>query len=304
MGRTIDLERGTWKQIRHAVHVAARQVHPMGDYTYSNELIVLMEFWRVEHGKPMLWAAHPRHYGRLFRPRRLPSYSQFNRRIASDECQAILQLVHNRLAAAHQPLVQGCIDGKPLPVSPVSKDPDARNGHITGGFAKGYKLHVYINQCRRIVVWSVTPLNVGEALVAMEFLPYLPPQAPDALNLADGNYDGADLYKGFDRAGSALLTPLRNQQQRTDGRHHPVTLRQMGAARRAVVDLWDHHPDLAHFLLKSRNNVEGVFSVLSVALDLHLPGHVRRLGRVRRWVGVQIILYHARLLAQDQAAAA
>jgi hypothetical protein len=218
--------------------------------------------------------------------------------------QAILQHVHNQLAGVDQPVIQGYIDGKPLLVSSVSKDPDARSGHIARGFAKGYKLHVYINHRRRIVLWSVTPLNVGEALVAVEFLPHLPAQALDALNMADGNYDGATLYKGFDQAGSALLTPLRNQHQRTDGQHHAVTLRQMGPARRAAVAVWDNHPDLAQFMLKARNNVEGVFSVLTVALDLHLPAHVRRLRRVRRWTGVQIILYHARLMAQEWAAAA
>ncbi len=303
MDGRIDLEALSWTLIWQAVHKASRRIRPARRYKYSNELIVLMECWRVYHGKAMLWAADRHHYGRLFRPRKLPSYSQFNRRIGGQECQAILQLVHNQLAEVHRPVTQGYIDGKPLTVSPFSKDPDARKGHITGGFAKGYKLHAYINERRRVVLWAVMALNVGEALVAMEFLRYLPMQMPNALNLADMNYDGADLYKGFDRAGSALLTPLRNQHQRKDGQHHAVTLRQMGKARRQAVEVWDHHPDLARFVLKSRNNVEGVFSVLTVALDLHLPGHVRRLARVRRWVGVQIILYNARLLAQEQAAA-
>ncbi len=300
-----SVEDQIWRRIRHAVHVASRQVRPAGRYSYSNELIVLMEFWRVQHGQPMIWACDRRHYGRQFRPGKLPSYSQFNRRIASEECQAILQRVHNRLAGVDEAVTQGYMDGKPLPVSPVSKDPDARSGHISGGFAKGYKLHAYITDRRRIVVWSVMPLNVSEGTVAIQFLPHvLPAQTPDALNLADGNYDAAALYKGFDRAGSALLTPLRSQHRRREGKHHPVTLRQMGPARRAAVDLWDHHPDLAQFLLKGRNNIEGVFSVLTVALDLHLPGHVRRLRRVRRWVGIKIILYHARLLVQEEMAAA
>ena len=40
------------------------------------------------------------------------------------------------------------LDGKPLTVSPVSKDPQAARGKITGGFAKGYKLYAFVNEQR------------------------------------------------------------------------------------------------------------------------------------------------------------
>ena len=68
---------------------------------------------------------------------------------------------------------------------------------------------------------------------------------------------------------------------------------------------WRDHPDLVRHALKARNNVEGTFSVMAVALGLGttLPAFVRRLDRVRRWVGGKVLLYHARLLAQERAAA-
>src|SRR5205814_352696 len=136
-----------------------------------------------------------------------------------------------------------------------------------------------------------------------------PEMTPQALAMGDSNYDAHRLHRKLDaRAGSgvALLTPLKGQDRVGRAGHHPVTLRQMGPQRRAAVALWQHHPDLARFVLKARNNIEGVFSVLSVAggMSVTLPSFVRRLQRVRRWVGAKIILYHARLIAQGHLAAA
>jgi N-acyl-D-aspartate/D-glutamate deacylase len=79
----------------------------------------------------------------------------------------------------------------------------------------------------------------------------------------------------------------------------------MGPGRREAVAAWADAPGLARMTLRRRNNVEGVFSVLAGPCGLSaLPSHVRRLDRVTRHVGAKIILYHARLLAQERAAAA
>lgn len=78
----------------------------------------------------------------------------------------------------------------------------------------------------------------------------------------------------------------------------------MGPQRREAVRVWKQHPDLARYVLRARNAIEGVFSVLTVSCGLSLPPFVRRLERVRRWVGMKIILYHARLLARERSAAA
>jgi hypothetical protein len=114
--------------------------------------------------------------------------------------------------------------------------------------------------------------------------------------MADGNYDSAPLHKSLDAGGRLLLTPLKAQGRVKNGRHHPVTLRQIVVDRSC--------PTTKRLVLKQRNNVEGVFSVLAcVGLLSALPAFVRRLDRVRRWTGAKIILYHARLLAQEAAAA-
>ena len=60
------------------------------------------------------------------------------------------------------------LDGKPFWSVPSARISDARRGHITGGYGKGYKLHALVSESRRIVIWSVVSLNVAEQSVAME----------------------------------------------------------------------------------------------------------------------------------------
>lgn len=304
------LDRDTWQVVIESIRRASRTVRTPGRRRprYANRLIVAMYFWAVWHDRCLSWACHRVHYHSLFRPRgALPSISQFTRRIKTDACQAIIQRVHEDLAAYGIPGLLDYLDGKALLVGCVSKDPDARSGHVSGGYGKGYKLHAYINEGRRIVVWCLTPLNTDEKCVARELLvPLLPPEVDPRNNLvlADSNYDAAPLYRAMAAHGHAMLAPLRGTSCiGPTGRRHPSTVRNMGPLRREVVRLWDEHPALARYVWEQRNNAEGTFSVLAVALGLHaLPPFVRRLQRVTRWVGAKIILYHARLLAQDRAA--
>ena len=313
------MDREIWSAVMAAVRQASKRVPAVKRrgprVTFPDWLVVAMYLWAVWHDRNLGWACDPDHYGPLFRPRKLcrackagklPSGSQFRRRVRTDAVRKVLQDVHEQLRACGVASETGYFDGKPLVVSPVSKDPDAARGHVTGGWAKGYKLHAYVNEHRRVVLWSVTPLNTDEKAVALEMADYLPPDPLGlTLDLADSNYDSAPLHKKLGGKGRRLMVRLRAQQRVRPEGHHPVTLRQMGQARRDLVAAWDERPDLCRHVLHDRNNVEGTFSVLAVACGLgHLPAFARRLERVRRFVGAKIILYHARLLAQERAAAA
>lgn len=298
------MDRELWKSILDAIRQAARRVGWCGGQrqpVYPNRQIVAMYLWCVWHDRPLCWGCLPGSYGRLFRPGKLPSGSQFTRRIKSDDCQQILQFVHDSFAQRGLCSELGYIDGKPLLVSPVSKDRQATRGRICGGFAKGYKLHAMVNQQRRIVVWSVMGLNVDEKTVAREaILPNLPEMTPTALLLADSHYDSAPLHKEVaDPLGIGLLHPLSGQQAISGEQGHlSRTLRQMGATRRELVALWKHRPDLMKFIMKSRIQIESVFGVLSCTaggLASALPSWVRTLDRVTRWVGGKIIFYNARV---------
>lgn len=303
------MDRELWRSIYAVVKAAARRVGWNGGRrrpSYSNTLIVAMYLWCCWHDRPLCWACDRTHYGNLLRPRRLPSVSQFTRRIKTGDCQRILQLVHDAFAQRGVLTDEGYIDGKALLVSPVSKDAQATRGKICGGFAKGYKLHAFVNEHRRIVVWSVTGLSVDEKTVATELLlPHLPPMSPGAVVLKDSNYDSAKLHKAAEVLvpEARFVGPLRGQQHVIDGEHHPKTLRQMGPARRELVAAWKHCPGLLKWTLKARNTIERCFGVLCCTaggLGTALPSWVRTLSRVTRWVGGKIILYNARLAVQDQ----
>jgi hypothetical protein len=263
---------------------------------YPDLLIVRMYFWGVHHDRPQSWAADPQHYhGPLFRPRHLPSVSQFNRRIKTPSVEAILQKIHDQTAEVDRPSQVLLMDGKALTVSPVSKDVEATRGHIPGGFGKGYKLHTQVTEDLRIICWNLSSLHVAEQSVAMEFITENP--TPGCMLLADSNYDSAPLYKATSKAGISYLTYLKGQKQIKNGKHHPVTLRQMGAARREAVEAWQQKPALCQFVLDMREAIERVYSALTCyggGLG-PLPAWVRTLERVRRWVGSKIIFYHLRL---------
>lgn len=309
------MDQTIWALVKAAVDRALRAAPRCGRRpVYGDRLIVLMLLWAAWHDRCLSWACDRSHYGTLFRPRALPSISRFGRRVKGDRVREVLRRVHEDLCVRGTACpfdLLSYVDGKAVTVSPVSKDPDAKRGKTVGGFAKGYKFHAYVNERRRVLVWCVTPLNTDEKLVAGRLLEHVPPghgptdtpagvaaQAP--LTLGDSNYDSADLHRSFADRGRRLFTPLRGTQFVGPGGRTSKTLSGMGPARREAVAAWDDCPDLARYVMKSRNNVEGTFSVLSLACGLdRLPGFVRRLPRVTRWVGCKVILYHARLLAQE-----
>lgn len=277
------MDQHQWAALRQVVRRVTRSFGKLPRAGFGDHLIVLLYFWAVLHDRPMTWALARCHYNRMFRPRKLPSISQLNRRIASDRFQRILQAVHERLVGDVR--FKGLlIDGKPLCVSAVSGDRDARSGHVCGGFAKGYKLHAIASSDGKIPVFCVVPLNVHEMPVARQMLAYVP-DLSGVLVMADGNYDSHVLHKDVAARGGWLITRPRGSAT------HPVTLRQMGPARRLLLTMWKTNPELMRAVYHHRDAIERLFGNLSNLLG-PLPNFVRGLARVRRWVGAKICLYH------------
>ena len=289
------MDHDQWHILRtHVRHAAALLPRPSRRFHYADSLVALLYLWAVAHDRPMSWAADHGHYNGLFRPRQLPSVSQFHRRVRTDRVRAILQRVHDAVAGRDVPTALLSVDGKALPISPVSKDPDARPGYAGGRrLGKGYKLHALATEDRRIPCWCVRPMNEHEMPVARQLLASLPTGflSERSLVLADGNYDSHVLHKDVDALGGRLVTHLRGRAK------HAVTLRQMGRARRALLEADRTARPLVRMTLRHRNAIEGTFSNLTCyggGLG-PLPPFVRRLDRVTRWVGAKLILYHARL---------
>jgi hypothetical protein len=315
-----------WKIVVAAVRRAARAEAganpPVRRPRYPDWLVVAMFLWACGHDRCPSWACDRSHYGSAFRPRgRLPSVSQFNRRMNEPRTWAVLQRVHDAVGGG--PVTATALtylDGKPLTVGVASKDPDAKRGRVMGGFARGYKLHAWMTEDRRFPLWCVAPLNAHEAPVAELLVAHGggggEPLSPRSLVLADRNYDARGLHKRLDARGGRLLVWPKDGGRRAraarakatgsggtgaghapDAGRHAVTRRQMGAARRALLAVCAARPGLVRLVHRQRANAEGILGNLCGYGGglTGLPPFVRRTHRVRRWVGGKIILYHARL---------
>jgi len=267
-------------------------------------LIVSIYLWSVMHDRTLSWACDRSNYRKPFRPRKLPSVSQLSRRIRTQRCQKLLQAVHDELGDLKTPTSISYLDGKPLTVGVASKDAQARRGHVMGGFAKGYKVHICSTSDRRIPLWSVQSLNCGETLAAEALIAHMPMFSSQALVLGDGAYDSQRLYNALALKNAALLARPRGMNLKDieawkKGRH-PKS-KESGPVRNEAMAAWKNPPGPATWIYRQRIHVEGTLSNLcGFGGGLGpLPAWVRGLPRVRRWVGAKIILYHARFHARN-----
>ncbi|TWT45696.1 hypothetical protein RAS1_21250 [Phycisphaerae bacterium RAS1] len=288
------MDRDVWRVLTAAARSAARRV-PGSDrrMRYCDHLILRMYLWSVWHERPLCWASDPRHYNTLFRPRQLPSNSQFCRRVGSPRFAALLAAVQDSLVRADAGVSLSYLDGKPLPVSLCSRDPDARIGWAVRGFARGYKLHVWARDDGFVPKFSVRPMNQGEAKVARQMA-----TAPcRGAVLADANYDTRKLYQAIGACGAQLFTPLK----RFSPNHK--RLKTMDPHRRFAIELCADYPEAYQTILDRRARVERILSALTCFGGglTHLPPWVRRLRRVQRYVSAKIAIYHARLRCRTAA---
>jgi len=292
MDRDIDAE--FWRRLSSTIdreHKRLnRELGRIPKLQFSDTLIVKMYLWSLWFDRCLSWACNRLHYGRLFRPRKVPSISQFTRRVRSDRVQLLLERVFLALAGCASPFGISYLDGKPLTVSPVSKDPQAARGHVSGGFAKGYKLHAWIDGDRRILRFAVMPLNQGEPPVARAILADIAPMDNQALVLADSIYDGHELFALLASKNLGFLPALRGIPK------HPKAVQDSIPLRMEAVNAWQNATGLAKYVYKDRMQAESVFGELVSTGGLlgPLPAWARGLERVRRWVGGKLILYNAR----------
>lgn len=287
------MDRPTWTVLTPAViSVARRLPRPRRRFAYADALILRMWLWAVMHGKPMSWACCREHYTTLFRPRRLPSVSQFNKRLNSERFGLARRLLHERLTAGGADQALSFLDGKALPIGEYTTDPDAERGYADGRYRRGYKLHARVTGNGFVPEFTVYALNVAEPSTARELLERV---GPGSVIMADANYDSRALYQAVDDREGRMLTRLKGQHQ-----SHGGPLRPMPEARREAVLLWRRDPELCERALHLRDGIERTFGTLTCSGDGlgPLPAWVRRLSRVRRWVEGKIAVYHARLIAR------
>ena len=278
------MDNHVWKVMYESIRRADRCIPRFGRRPrYSDGLIVAMYVWSVWHDRPLCWACDRQNYSSCFRPRRLPSVSQFCKRIKTGRCDAILQYLHERCSGMKSFTELSFIDGRAMRVGPHSKDHDAKSGPAGGGMAKGYKIHAWGTEDGRIPIWSVTSLNVSEKTVAGALLQY---GRASGIVLADANYDAGWLYDRVSEDGGQLITPLPKNAGKGHRRQSPARLRAAAFSS-----------NLGGYVYQQRLCIERTFAHQSAFGGglAPLPPWVRTLPRVRRWIGTKLIIYHARM---------
>ena len=284
------MDQNIWSIITKTIVSVNRSIERTGRRPrYSDVLIMRMYLWAVHHDRPMFWACDRRNYDTLFRPRALPSVSQFSRRLKTERLEKMIQAVHERLIQTDPLSKLSFFDGKALPVSRHSHDKDAKKGYADGAFRKGYKLHAWATHDGRIPRFRVLPMNCGEPNTARALTDLIP---SGSVVLADANYDSGKLYQAVEDRHSQLLTPLKGMVASAS------QLRRMLTARKRAMQWWQRFGQQCKELLKRRYDIERIFSaVCCFGGGLSpLPAWVRGLPRVQRWVSAKLIFYHARLI--------
>lgn len=291
------MDRDIWIVLQCAVAIVCRRLgRPRRRFRYSDRLIILMWLWAVMHERPLSWACERSSYSSLMRPRRLPSVSQFCKRLASPRFLRARAMLQELLAERGRSDLLSFVDGKALVINDYSTDPDARNGVASGKFRFGYKIHARVSQSGFLVEYRVLPLNEGEPNTARRLLRHLPRRS---VVLGDANYDSQHLYAAVRARGSQLLTRMKGHSLRSKD------ITRTAPSRLEALTAWRSQPSLCEQAIHERDQIERRFGNLtSFGGGLgSLPAWVRRLRRVRLWVDAKIAIYHARLIARTLRAA-
>lgn len=251
-------------------------------WLFSTGRILMVYFWAVVHDRPMYWATEKRNWPEDLCPRCLPSQSQLSRRMRGTDVVELMTEVENNFGAlggADQQLLR-IIDGKPLEVSNVSKDPDAGYGRSAGGMHKGYKLHAVWSDGPIPLAWGLAPMNVSEKVMARALIPTLP---GEGYLLADTEYDANVLYDLAHEAGHQLFAPKRQKEKGLGHRRQsPYRLRSIDLMKSCF----------GQSLYQLRQQIERNFgSLVGFGGGLTcLPAWVRTFRRVRNWVHAKLLI--------------
>lgn len=280
------MEREHWRILSNLITAVDRRF-PKGNYTHSTGRIARVYLWAVLNDRPVYWACRRENWRGVRPPIALPDQSRMSRRLQRRETWDFLLKVFARLnPCKHAELVK-MIDGKPLPVSRHSQDPDATFGRGAGGLDKGFKLHAIYGGSGRILAWQVHPMNVDERKVAMELVKEL---TDEGYLLADANYDANALYVASHQHGQQLLAA------RARGPGHGIGHRPTSPQRLRGIALLENPSEFGRSLYKWRRQIETRFGNLcSFGGGLTcLPPWVRTLARVRLFVLAKLLIRAAR----------
>lgn len=283
------MERELWLLL---YEIASKLDKRWGHWKYSTGEIVVVYFWCALHDRPMIWGIDPTNWPDDLRPLNLPTQSTLSRRMRRPDTLLLLLDIEQSwltLVGASQWLIRA-IDGKPLAVSGVSKDADARYGRGAGGMQKGYKFYAVWAGGPLPLAWALAPMNCSERTMARRLIPSLP---GSGYLLADSEYDCNDLYELAAAADHQLLARKR-QKHRGLGhrRQSPYRLRGLELLK----------DTFGKTLYQFRRQIERDFgNLVSFGGGLaSLPAWVRRFPRVRNWLHAKLLINAARWFRNHQ----
>jgi hypothetical protein len=173
-----------------------------------------------------------------------------------------------RLAGSGPPAYVLIVDGKPLLVGTHSKDRDARRGRVSGGFARGYKLHAIWGDRPMPEAWAVTGLSAYEGAVAERLLARV---RGCGYLLGDGGYEASRLYDAAAASGYQLVAPPDERGTGAGRRYQsPHRLRALG--------MFGCPDRFGEQLLAIRSGIERRFGNLT-SFGAGLSGLPARVGR-------------------------
>lgn len=259
-------------------------------HTYSDADIVAAYLWAVLHDRSQAWACMRENWPLHLRRRPISKPPALSERLRTPSVIVMLQKLFTEFCAPKTPGVLWLLDGKALPVSGISGDPQAVCGRGAGGFARGYKLHVIMTISGEIAACEIHPMNVDERVAGLSMIENTTLQG---YLTADANYDSNVLHEACDKTQNLqLITPRRCAKTAKSPGH-----RQQSLGRKRCLDLWSQpRHEFLEGLHKSRSEIERHFGQLvSTTGGLGpLPAWVRGLLRVTRWVRAKLLLHALR----------
>jgi len=277
------MERELWLLL---YEIATKLDKRWGQWKYATGEIVVVYFWCVLHDRPMTWGVDPANWPDDLRPRRLPTQATLSRRMRRPDTLLLLLAIEQSwltLVGTSQWLIR-VIDGKPLAVSGVSKDADARYGRGAGCMQKGYKFFAVWASGPLPLAWALAPMNCSERTMARRLIPTLP---GSGYLLGDSEYDANDLYELAAAADHQLLARKRQK-------HRGLGHRRQSPHRLRGLELLKDR--FGKTLYRFRRQIERDFgNLVSFGGGLaSLPAWVRRFPRVRNWLHAKLLINAAR----------
>ncbi|MBL4808436.1 MAG: transposase [Phycisphaerales bacterium] len=287
------MERDLWKVIMAAIK--ALPPRSLRNSVYTNKQILAVIFWAALHDRPISWASKRINWPVQAWRRRLPDQSTMSRRMRDPD---LIEDINRIIEHIQIPLPERRLlltDGKAYAVTDRTNDPEAINGWASGCFAKGYKLHVIIDEGHRLLRWRIESINHGETTASSAILSDLKPFDRKRILVGDAGYDSNPLHAAA-RSGLRLIAPRHKPGTGLGNRrHHPNRLSSIGLTEGRGGWMWE-------MLRSRRNGVDRYFSglVTSCVGAGHLPSWVRSVRRTRLWIGAKLAINAARIVRNQQ----